>query len=32
MKNHSTEVNRKSDKKKKNGIGLDIHYAKEQEQ
>jgi len=32
MENHPSEVNRKSDKKEKNGIGLDTHYVKKQEQ
>jgi len=32
MENHRSEVNRKSDKKKENGIGLDTHNVKKQEQ
>jgi hypothetical protein len=31
MENHTTEANRKSEKED-NGIGLDTHYAKKQEQ
>jgi hypothetical protein len=32
MENRPSEVNGKSDKKEENGIGLDTHYIKKQEQ
>jgi hypothetical protein len=32
VENHQAETNRNSDKKMENGIGLDTHYVKKQEQ